>query len=117
MADLTGKGYQIIRDHFQSECKFVEIYDTLGLKISRISIDDIRINWVHQEGAQRLEAMLILDGSNTDIPIPCKMSKLAIFNSAESTDALAEENFSAFEIQTENDLLFIRIQIEIPDIL
>jgi len=117
MSEITNAAYQLIRDFVQEKFAYVDIFDVLGIRILRMSVTDSRINWVHQAGSQRLEMMIILDGSNTDLPLPCRINKVALFETAESVAPLAEEGFSAFELAYESDLLIIRVQIEVPDII
>ncbi|MGA4517208.1 hypothetical protein ACPA0F_07960 [Solibacillus silvestris] len=117
MAEITQHGYQGLRSFIESNWKFIELKDTSGAKIVRLSPADPRVTWTHAPGAQTLELSIEVNGSDADITLPKTFASSAIYTGATGTDAVtAVEPFSNFEMTMAEDQITVRHRIQVPQV-
>lgn len=118
MAEITNAGYQDLRDHMQSTWKYIELRDDKGDTICRLSPDDPRVTWTHAADAQVLELSIVIKGSDAEVNLPQKFNSSVVFNVPEGGEPLTPvEEFTLFEMVTEEDQITVRHRIEVPQVV
>lgn len=118
MAAITSAGYQDLRDYIEATWRYIEVRDTTGAAIVRLSPADPRVSWQHAPGDQTLKLRVILTGSDADVPVPVTARSSAIFRvatggSAHSAEVMVEGDAP---INAEPDSVTITHSIQVPQI-
>jgi hypothetical protein len=117
MAEVTAAAYQDIRNYIQANWKYVELRDDKGDPITRIQIGgDSRARWTHEAGAPVLEAEVIVQGADADIPIPCIIRQSLAYKSATGGEPFSVETMTPFYIMDASDKCVIRHQFQVPSL-
>lgn len=117
MAEITSYAYQDLRDYIQSNWKYIELQNESGVAILRLSPTDSRCTWTHNAGDQTLKLQVVIKGSDTDITLPCTFAKSVIFNIATGGNAISEESFTPFTLESEQDELTVIHNIQVPQVV
>jgi hypothetical protein len=117
MAEITGAGYQDIRDHIENTWVYHELRDGAEAAIVRLQVTDPRVSWTHEAEAQTLELTTIITGSDVDINLPQTFASSALYKVATDGSALSVESFTQFTIEATNDQLTIKHRVEVPRIV
>jgi hypothetical protein len=113
MAELTEAGYQLLRDHLQANCRYVEVKNERGARLWLMPITDPRCSWTHAPGARTLELTLTFKGSEQE---PATIAGIALYADENGTTSLSTETFSQFAITNSADVLTIRYHIQVPKV-
>ena len=116
MSEITAYNYQKIRDLEESLIKYIEIRDNLGAKIIRIPTTDPRVTHVYDRLSQEQTYTILISGTDSDIIIPCTIGGSALFETAISTDVLALEVTTAFQINAPADTCTITHKLQTPTV-
>ena len=116
MAEVTSAAYQDLRDYIQDNWKWIELRDGEDAAILRVDPADERVEWSHEAQAQVLELTITVKGENADITPPQAFASSAIFKAAEGGNAFSVETFTSFTIETNEDELTVKHQIEVPQV-
>lgn len=117
MAEITSYAYQNLRDYIQANWQFIELQDEAGTSIIRISPTGSRCTWTHNAGDQTLKLQVVIKGSDTDITLPCTFAKSVIYNVATGGNAISEESFTPFTLETDQDELTVIHNIQVPQVV
>lgn len=122
MVEIEEQGYQAIRDFIESgnteNWEFIELRDENGEQVLRLeeSSED-RVTWTHGAGDQVLELEVVVQGSDADISVPQTFGSSAIYDVGTGGDAYSVVSFDDFTIESDEDQLTVRHQIEVPEVL
>lgn len=116
MANATSFAYKDLRSYIVGNWKYVELRDTNGNPVLRISTSDTRVSWTHSAESQTLELTIIIQGSNSDIGLPQEFGQSAIFKSVSGGEPVSVESFPGFTMEGIGDQLTIKHRIEVPRI-
>jgi len=117
VTEITNAGYQTIRDFIQSNWSYVEIRNSSGAAIIRISTSDSRCSWIHAPGDQVLKLQVIITGSDSDITLPITIAGAAMYDVASGGNALAEGTFTAATLEADADQVKVEIDIQVPQVV
>ena len=119
MTELTGAGYQSVRDNIQATWAYAEIRDNAGVAIIRIEGTDPRLTWTHVANAQTLKRQIIIKGSDADISslLPKTFGGMALYSVASGGEALASETYTNFTMESTSDQLTLVLNVEVPKVL
>ncbi|WP_366162627.1 hypothetical protein ABXS71_06155 [Bacillus infantis] len=116
MAEITSAAYQALRDHIQSNWKYIELQDETGAKIVRLSPSDSRVTWQHATGDSTLKLQVVIKGSDADIVKPKTFAKSVLFNVATGGQSFSTEAYTPFTIESDQDELTVIHNIEVPKV-
>lgn len=114
MANATTFAYEDLRSYIVNNWNHVELRDSLGNPVLRISTSDTRVSWTHEAGSQILELTIIIQGSNSDVQLPQEFGQSAIFKTVSGGNPVSVENFPVFTMEGIGDQLTIKHRIEVP---
>ena len=114
MSEITAYNYQKIRDLEESLIKYIEIRDNLGVKIIRIPTTDPRVTHIYNRLLQEQTYTILISGTDSDIALPCTIGGSALFETAISTDVLALEITTTFQINATADTCTVIYKLQIP---
>jgi len=118
MAEILGAGYQDLRDYIEANWIWIELRDDTNTPILRVDTSDPRVSWTHTPGDQVLELTIVVSGSDADITPPQTFRYSAIFKTGPTGGHLfSVEEFTPFTIETVDDQLTVRHQIEVPQVV
>lgn len=113
---ITSVGYLSLRDFVQANWKYVSIVTDTG-ELMRLEIGvDSRANWTHTEDANPLEVTINLTGANAEIAEPRTFTGVYLYNVASGGSALCGGNHTQFTMESDDDTLQIKLQIELPTV-
>ena len=112
MAELTTNAYADLRNYILNNWKYIELQDDQSNPILRLSNADSRVTSVVDNN--NVKVTIVVKGSDADITTPVTFSKSVIYNVATDGNALSEESFDNFTMQSENDELTVIHTIEVP---
>ena len=115
MAEFLEAGYQDIRDHVENTWTYVEVRDDEDSVVLRIGAEDERVEWTHDPESQELRLELLLSGSDEEITVgTTTVNKSVIYKTDDGGEPLAEEYYSPFVFDQEEDELLIVHRLQIP---
>lgn len=114
MANATSYAYEDLRSYVVNNWNYIELRDSLGNPVIRISTSDTRASWTHQSGSQTLELTITIQGSNSDIQLPQEFAQSAIFKTVSGGQPVSVENFPVFTMEGIGDQLTVKHRIEVP---
>ena len=114
--EITNAGYLSLRDFIQANWKYVGIVTDMG-ELMRLEIGvDSRANWTNAEDANPLEVTINLTGANAEIAEPRTFTGVYLYNVATGGEALCGGNHTQFTMESDDDTLQIKVQIELPTV-
>lgn len=116
MSEITNYNYQKIRDLEEALIKYIEIRDNLGVKIIRIPTTDPRVTHVYNRLLQEQVYSVLIKGTDSDIIIPCTIGGSALYETAVSTDVLALDITTTFQINATEDSCTVIYKLQIPTV-
>ncbi len=117
MAQITEYTYMLIRDLLESKVKYIELRDDTGAKIIRIPLTDPRVTHTYDRTKQEQVYSVLIKGTDVDIPIPTVFASSALFETADSVDALSIETMTTFQLNAEVDELTITHRLQVPEVV
>ncbi|UUV26380.1 MULTISPECIES: hypothetical protein [Lysinibacillus] len=114
MAEFSNAGYHKIRDYIKATWNYIELQDETGTAIIRLGIDDSRVTWIHTENTNPLKIQIKIKGS--EISLPKRFAKSAIFDVASGGTALAVSDFETTTLTQEIDELTVEHSLEVPNV-
>lgn len=116
MAEISEDGYEDIRDHIESTWVYLELRDDADSQIIRVDDSDSRLSWTHSDGDQTLEYTITVSGSDSDISPPQTFEKSALYKEDSGGDYMSLESFTQFTIETSDDQLTVKHQVQVPQV-
>lgn len=118
MGAISATGYQDLRDYIQANWRYIEVRDTTGAAIVRLTTSDPRVTWVHGAGEQTLKLRVVLTGSDSDVPVPITarssaVYKVAVGGTAFNVEILAEGDAPIF---ADPDNVTVTHSIQVPQV-
>lgn len=109
MSSITTYGYSAIQNYIASTFTYLELQDQNGNPIKRFNTSNgLTITNV----GQTIVYQVVATGDNTFIDKT--VAKSVIYDSSTSTNAFAEESFSPFTFESEEDELTVKHTIQVP---
>ncbi|WP_146553433.1 hypothetical protein [Rummeliibacillus sp. SL167] len=115
MAEITTNAYADLRNYILNNWKYIELQDDQSNPILRLSSADSRVTSTIE--GNNVKITVVVKGSDADITTPITFAKSAIYNVATDGNALSEESFDNFTMQSENDELTVIHTIEVPHLV
>lgn len=133
MAEINEQAYQDLRTYIQNNWKQLKLQDEEGNDVVTLQADDQRLTWVHamkQEvvdydemynpiygdvpDSQTLTLQAIIKGADSDITAPVTITKSVVLNA--DNDALSSETLNPFTIESDEDELTVKHNIQVPQV-
>lgn len=112
---FTDAGYQDLRNYIVANYKYIAIVDSSDAEVMRLEIGvDSRANWTHAVGANPIEVTVNLKGSDAEISEPRTFLKTYLHKTAADTDRLAGGLYTQFTMESDDDTLQLKVQIQLP---
>ncbi len=115
MAEITTNAYADLRSYIKSNWQYIELQDDQSNPILRLSNADSRVTSTIE--GNNVKITVVVKGSDADITTPITFAKSVIYNVATDGNALSEESFDNFTMQSENDELTVIHTIEVPHLV
>lgn len=119
MAEILAAGYQNLRQHILDTWIWIELRDSNGDPVVRLSTSDPRVAWTSMDNTTNpLELVITVEGGDADIPVPTTFRYSAIYNIGPTGgSAFSVEEFTQFTISANEDQLTVRHRIQVPQII
>ena len=115
--EFSLAGYAALRAYVEANWKYIEVRNSGGTVILRVTTSDPRVNWRHEAGAQELILEIVLSGSDTEITLPVTINKSVIYKVSSGGSALHEDTFTAVTLEDAMDKITIQHKLQIPKIV
>jgi len=114
MANINQYGYEKIRSWILGSWTFLELRSPDGTVLKRFGVAD-GLTITGNATTQELEYRLVVNGDATFLGQT--VGKSVLFDSADSTNAIATEVFTAFEFLSADDQLTVNHRLQVPQIV
>ncbi|OLN22902.1 hypothetical protein BTO30_07090 [Domibacillus antri] len=113
MAEITAEAYTDLRNHIQTDWKYIELVSDLDSAIVRLdATTDVRCT--STISGNNVVITVVVKGSDADITAPVTIAGSKIYDVATAGTSYSTETFTAFTIAGDQDELTVTHTIQVP---